>query len=418
MGANVLRAGRGRLHRLRGLLAAAACAVAAALGARAAEAGEPVKLLVELPSDVTQLTCGETVDLQIVGEDAQRARVGFGGRTVEVSATHGTVEQVRPPYSFRYRTPATLPDLTNVRIRAWLKEQPEVRGEVTVPVLPPAPFKRLVLAGPGSTPAGAVLEFTLKGETADGRPGDVDDATVNLRIERGRGTITLVRPGRYRLDTPADASGTVRVVASLKRYPDVAGSLDVLVTGGGGPSNPPPGGGNPPPGGGNPPPSGGNPPPSGGNPPPPSTPPGDEPEDPKDFVLWPSGQVRVEVWRTKENEGDKWSRDRNRVTPGGDFASSSPWQKIRIGVLRKDVKNVQVDEQLTVKGDWVSVPQSKDGRLVVVDRKDGTKAVHYEAMIPETGRRMTMRLTLRLQDGTRIEEVFVLRRVERAPEKK
>lgn len=217
----------------RRLAAAVACAVAGVFGASAAQAGEPVKLLIELPPDVSAVNCGETVDLQIVGEDAGRTRVGFGGKTVEFSATYGNVEVVQQPYKFRFRAPATLPDVTNVRIRAWLKEAPEVVGETTVPVIPPAPFRRLVLQGAGSTPAGASVDLFLRGETAAGTLTEVPEGTVTLTVT-GPGRVTLLRTSRYRFETDMNASGTARIVASLVRYPNVTGTLDILVTGGSG----------------------------------------------------------------------------------------------------------------------------------------------------------------------------------------
>ncbi|MCE9636272.1 MAG: DUF11 domain-containing protein [Planctomycetes bacterium] len=233
--------------------AAAAVAFVAVglLGAVAAEAGDPVRLLIEVPPDVTSLDCGETVDLQIVGEDASRTRVGFSGRNVEVSATQGTVEIVQQPYRFRFRAPATLPDVTNVRIRAWLKEAPEIVGETTVRVVPPAPFRRLVLQGAGSTPAGASVDLLLRGETATGALADVPDGAVTLTVT-GPGRVTLLRTSRYRFETDMNASGTARIVASLNRYPSVTGTMDILVTGGSGGSLPlppvvPPSAGGPPP---------------------------------------------------------------------------------------------------------------------------------------------------------------------------
>lgn len=406
-------------RRFRRALGAIVWAAAALFGAARADAGDAVRLLLELPSDVKQLTCGEVVDLQIVGEDAQRTRVAFGGRTVEVSATAGAVELVKGPYGYRYRTPAALADVTNVRIRAWLKEAPEVQGEVSVPVLPPAPFKRLVVHGAGSTPAGAALELTVRGEAQDGQMRDVPDGTMKVTVS-GKATVTFLRPGRYRLETSSDATGTIRVTASLLRYPDVTGTLDVLVTGGATPpppapddppgNPPPPPPTNPPPGDGKP--GGGK--PGGGKP----GKPGDD--DPDDYVVWPGGKVRVEVWRVRATETDTWSKDRDRVKPGGEFVSVHPLQKIRFGVLLKNVKSVEIEEvtgSTEKKYVVVRLKDPKEGRFQVNDREDGTKAVHYVATVPE-GKSVKATLLLTLTDGKVVQETFVLRRAEPDPPRK
>ena len=403
----------GRFGVLRRFAAAAAFAVASLFGGGTAEAGEPVKLLVELPPDVKSLDCGETLDIQIVGLDSAGARVAFGGRKVETSATAGSVELVKEPYQFRYRTPATLPDITNVRLRAWLKEAPEISGEVVVQVIPPAPFKRLVLQGPGSSPAGATADLLLRGETADGQLLDVPENTVTVRVE-GPGTVAYLRNSRYRYESPANATGTAKIVAALNRYPSVGASLDILITGGAAPAptpTPAPPPKNPPGGNAQPP-----------APPPPVTPPvppkpGTKPgaDDNDEPVAWPGGNVRVEVWRVKDLAEEEWSKEKDLVKPGADFASPRAFQKVRVATLRTDIKSVELEETV-VTGDKtvtkkLTPSKEKEGRYMLVERASHVRAIHFECEIPEAGRQVTMKLTLTYNDGKQSTDTFVLKRV-------
>lgn len=443
----------------------AAALVAAALPAAApaaAQQADPAKLLVELPADVTSLNCGETVDLQIVGETAAKQRVGFSGKTVEVSATFGAVEVIQQPYKFRYRTPATLPDITNVRIRAWLKEAPEIVGETIIQVIPPSPFKRLILQGAGSTPAGASLDVWLKGETPAGQITEVPENTVNVRVE-GAGSITFVKAGRYRLDTPANANGNVRIVAALQRYPNIATTMDVLVTGGSGSAAPPPvsSGSNPPSssGSGSGASSGGS---SGGNaasggsssggsssggassggsssggsnpPAPPSaggssggtssgssgSSSGGTTEKPKPAtdedgdIVWTSGAVVLRSWQTRPNESSEWGpKGRDLPAAGKEFEAANPSHWVRWSTNRTDITKVELEEWPGDKKDKVNRIQagkdaSKDDRFrLVQDAKIKGWRMAYQFTIPENVRRWTVAVIQTTADGKTIRDEFV-----------
>ena len=418
---------------LRRRAAAAALAAVALVGGRAALAGDPVKLLVELPPDVQSVNCGETVDLQIVGEDASKTRVGFSGKTVEVSATYGTVEEVQQPYKFRYRTPATLPDVTSVRLRAWLKEAPEISGEITVQVIPPAPFTRLVIQGPGSTPAGASLDLLLRGETADGKLQEVPEGTVTVKVD-GPGAIALVRTSRYRFDANANGSGTATVTATLNRYPKINATLAILVTGGAS------GGGQAPAGGGQAP-TGGAQPPVPPTPVPPVVPvppvegvkplpaPGaghkpaadDEDDDDSskrpDPVVWTSGTVRLDVWRVRGADDKKWGRVTRRLpAKGEELTAGREFQRIRVTVLAQKPKKIEVQESSPGKEKKEPVvrtlEQEEGGRLSITPNEDGTTTVIYDTWEIAVNRKLVVSVIVTHADDHVTRDDFVVRRIE------
>jgi len=97
-----------------------ALAVVAGL-AGSALAGDAVKLIVEPPKDVANVEAGDSgVDVQIYGQDAAGARVGVGGKTVEVSATNGDLVLVESPSKYHYTPPASINALVTTLLSARL----------------------------------------------------------------------------------------------------------------------------------------------------------------------------------------------------------------------------------------------------------------------------------------------------------
>ncbi len=218
------------------ILARVLSALVLGAAASAALAAEPVRLVVELPVDGRVVEAGRTVDFQVVGQDPSGARVGFGDRNVELSATEGTVEVVRRPYAFRFRAPQRLERPLPVRIRAWLREAPHIRGETTVEVKAVAPYTRLVLRGATSTPPGAAVEVEVLGERADGSVVRVVDEQVTAVLS-GPGRIESPSAGLFRYVAAAEGSDGSRpgsraeIEATLQRWPEVRGRMSILVTG-------------------------------------------------------------------------------------------------------------------------------------------------------------------------------------------
>lgn len=401
-------------RRAASLLAMFAVAV---FGAGAALAGDAVKLQFEFTDDRTQLNAGESIDVQIVGVDAAGARVGF--KDLEVSSTGGSFVIRQQPFFCRYTAPSEGTDVATYRLRAWLKAKPEVSGEASITVIPPPAYKRLSLAGPGTTPAGAFVDLDLTGENAQGQMVAADPATVNVKVASGAGTVTLVKPGRYRLMTDVKDSGTTRVVASLVRHPSIQSSVDVVITGSATPQPQPqpqppvpPAGGSGGSGGSGgaippaPPPSGGA---GGGTKPPADTP---KPVD-KNDVVWPSGNIRIGAWRTMAAGETDWSdSEKSMPKPGGEFVARKDKQKLRIVVERKDVIKVELEEYVgEKKGAEVKwLEPGKGTRFELERNKKDQYVVHYEASPPDNGKPLNLAILLTLQDGKVAREELVLRR--------
>ncbi|MCG3133091.1 MAG: hypothetical protein HMLKMBBP_00184 [Planctomycetes bacterium] len=404
--------------------AAAYLAVFAAtvLGAGRALAGDAVKLQFEFIDDRTQINAAESIDVQIVGIDATGARVGF--KDLEVSATGGTFTVVRQPFSCRYTAPAEGTDLAAYRLRAWLKARPEVSGEATITVIPPPAYKRLAMTGPGTTPAGAFVDLDLLGENAAGQMVAADPATVSVKVASGPGTITLVKPGRYRLATEVKDTGTSRVVASLVRHPSIQSTVDVVVTGAATPQPqpqpqplpvPPPTGGSGSSGGGTPPapPAGGG---AGG---------GTKPVDPpkpvdKNDVVWPSGNIRIGAWRTMAAGDADWSdSEKSMPKPAGEFVARKDKQKLRIVIERKDTIKVELEEWIGDKkgADVKRLDPTKDGRFQLERNKKDQYVIHFEAAPPDNGKPLNLAILLTFADNKIAREEIVLRRDAPEPKK-
>ncbi len=414
-------------------VAAVALFVGAAFGASDALAGDAVKLAVEMASDITEVEAGESVDVQIVGIDSTGSRVVI--KDVETSATYGNIVLVKAPYQFRYTAPTDLPDTTKVRIIARLKATPEIQGEMSIPVLPPVAYKRLILTGPGTTPGGLFVDFVLTGETPAGVIEPVKEATVKVAIASGPGTITFLRTGRYRYEAAANASGTAKITATLTKHPKVTTSAEILVvsaTGGGTPPTVPPtvppvtppssggssggnsGGGSSGGGtggtggtgssGGN---SGGN---SGGGATPPAV----------DGVVWSGGALKLTVWRTRQMPETDWAKADEKKLPkaGEELGALAPQQRVRLVYARTDIAKVECEEWVGKKGtDIKRIDPSKDGRFQLDINKGGNRIIILECNTPENGTPVTMSLLVTLNDGKIIREDFVFRRGEKAPEK-
>lgn len=410
-------------------VAAVALFVGAAFGASDALAGDAVKLAVEMADEVTQVEAGQSVDVQIVGIDSTGARVVI--KDVETSATHGNIVLVKAPYQFRYTAPTDLPDTTRVRLIARLKATPEIQGETAIQVLPPVPYKRLILTGPGTTPGGLFVDFVLTGETPAGLVEPVKEATVNVAIASGPGTITFLRTGRYRYEAAANASGTAKITATLTKHPKVTTSAEILVvsaTGGGTPPTVPPtvppvtppssggssggnsGGGSGGSGGsgGN---SGGG---TGGNSGGGATPPA------VDGVVWSGGALKLTVWRTRQLAETDWAKADEKKLPkaGEELGALAPQQRVRLVYARTDIAKVECEEWVGKKGtDIKRIDPSKDGRFQLDINKGGNRIIILECNTPENGTPVTMSLLVTLNDGKIIREDFVFRRGEKAPEK-
>lgn len=389
------------------------------LAPRTALAGDPVKLQIELPPDVTSLRAGEAVDVQVVPIDAAGARVVPGGRTIEVSATAGTFEVVKRPYEYRFTAPAKPADFTDVRLRAWFKEAPEVAGEATVRVTPPPPFKRIVIDGAGTAPAGSRLDLRVRGEAPDGAMTDLTDALAEAKVE-GPGAVSYLRAGWLRYQAPDDAKGTATVVVTLRRHPEVAASHPVLVAGTGDAAPPPPA---PPAPGVEPTPPKETPKEDGGKggaeaPPPPPTEKGEKGEkgeksDEPEGVVWPGGNLKVGTWRTRSESDTEFAAEaKDLPKPGGEFTATKEWQKLRIVVLRTDVSKVEVEEYVGERrsADVKRLEPSKDGRFRLEKNKKGNFVVHYEGQTPEGGKPLVCAILLSTADGKVVREELTLRR--------
>lgn len=398
----------GAVARIRRFAAALAASVCVAVSAAAAFAGDAVKIQVELPPDVDALKVGESVDVQVVGIDAGGARVAFGGRTVETSATVGKLEVVKAPYQYRFTAPDRLADFATARLRAWLKEAPEVSGEATVKVVPLPPFRRITLKGAGSTPTGTTVDIRVQGEGADGALTDMTEGHVEPSVD-GPGTVAFFRAGWLRYEAPAKGRGTAKVVVKLRRHPEVAATHEILLTGDGAPPQPVP----------TPKPGDGKDPPPAPQPPAPKPPAPQPPADDKDDgggVVWPSGNVKVGTWRTKAAGELEFSAEaKDLPQAGGEFVSAKEWQKLRVVVLRTDVAKVELEEFVGERkgADVKRLEPSKDGRFRLERNKRDQYVVHYEGQTPDGGKPLVVALLIATTDGkTHREELTLRRRVE------
>jgi hypothetical protein len=357
----------------RSLLAAAV--LVAGLSA-SATAGEAVKLQIEPPKGTTAVEFGDPgIDVQIVGVDAAGERTGFGDKTLEVSATEGELVAVEGKFKYRYVPPAKPGKVESATLRAWFKQTPDVKGELTLDLTGKRPFEHLVLVAPSATVQfGASMDVEVKGVKSDSTTAPLGDAKVTVSLE-GAGTLSQVSDTVWRLTAPAepDAKSGAQVAnlrARLNRFPRAVGELSITFT----------------------------------NDAPPATPPA-KPEakgEKKDKdgepagVVWPSGNVRMLVWRTKEKAEDEWSKETHDLPePGGKLIARARLSKLRIEILRDDVRKVELEWYVgEKKGAPIHIDDAdKDGRLtteigksgkrhaLLVCESDESKPVHYDLLL-------------------------------------
>ncbi len=365
-----------------------------------ARAGAADRLKIEIPPDVETLKPGETIGVQVVGIDADGARVGFGKKQVVLTATHGKVEVVKAPYEYRYTAPAGGAAALTVRLSARLEGAPRVRGTLDVTVQAAAApagkrgFVRLVLKSAAETvPFGQTVAIQVHGERADGTLEPIKDRQVTVTT-KGPGTTKAVF-GTVSYTAPARAEsnpkGTrVTLTAALTRRPEIKGSLEFVL--GRYPGGKPP-------------------------PPPPENDPGkdDVPSSANDSpgVTWPSGNVRVATWRTRDTATLDWSKKTRKLPDSGaEFVAQAPWQKLRVVVLRSDIVKVEFEWWVgRKKGAGVHVEKAgSDGRFRLQRNKSGNYVCHLEGSPPDTGKPLRLNLLLTRSDGSILREEMVMRR--------
>jgi hypothetical protein len=371
-----------------------------------ASAGEAVKLLLELPKNTTSVEAGDPgLDVQVVGIDATGARVGFGDRKVETSANEGELILVEAPYKYRYVPPATVAQSTAVTLRAWLKQSPEVKGEVSLSVVQKRPFERLALVAPATSLAlGTSMEIEVRGVRADGTSAPIKDLKVTMSSE-GVGTVEPTAATVFRLTAPAKTEtkligATAHLRASLDAYPKVAGELSIVLTGEAPPAAP-----------------------GGTTPVPPVKPPAPEPTPPQpapaagsekeEGVLRPSGNVRLLIWRSKHKKGDDWpTKEREDLPPAGKpFVARAAFHRLRVEIERDDVRKVELEWYVgEKKGSPIHVDdQDKDGRLRTEKNKAGKTCAILEFETPDE-KPLILNLLLTTAKGEVLKEEFVVQR--------
>jgi hypothetical protein len=373
----------------------------------AAAAGDAVKLQVELPKDTTTVEAGDPgIDVQIVGIDAAGERTVFGGRTLEVSATEGDLAVVEAPYKYKYIPPAKVDKPTPVTLRAWFKQTPDVKGEAAIEVVGHRPFERLVIVSSSATQQfGTTMDVEVRGVKADSTTTALGDAKVTL-TDDGAGTVAPVSDAVFRLTAPAkpDAKAGAQVAhlhARLVKHPRVVGDLVVTFT-----NDAPPPGPVPPPAPGTAPPV----PPVPAAPAAPAAPKSATKEGEPEGVLWPSGNVKLLVWRTKNDKEEEWSKDEHKMpAPGGELIAGSRMSKLRIEIERDDVKKVELQWYVgDKKGAPIHIDDAdKDGRLTTEKGKSGKT---HAILICETdeSKPVIYDLLLTTAKGEVITEEFVL----------
>lgn len=361
--------------------------------AAAARAGEPERLLVEVPPDVRALEPGERLDVvQVVGVDADGARVGFPGRSPTLTASAGTVEPVEPPYRFAYTAPARIDGPLTVTLEAELPDRPGVRGTLRLDVLPPGPYVRLrVEAGAERVAWGEELEVQVRGETRDGKLVAVADRRIEVAVD-GPGELTFVRLGHYRFRAPAapaeDGRSEATIRAHVARDAAVHGRLALLLgTARLGRTEP-----------------------EAGNEP---VPDGDEDEggaarDTKG-VDWPGGRLRLTSWRVRTGEDDaKGRRMRRMPEPGGELAAREPLQRLRIVVTADAVTGARAEARLGPAPGRAA--ESNAVELATKRNKGGALVLLLDARPPADGTELRVALVLEREGAAPLRDVLVLRR--------
>ena len=381
--------------------------------AAVASAGDAVKLVVELPKNTTSVEAGDPgLDVQIVGLDATGARVGFGERTVETSANEGELVLVEKPYKYRYVPPAAVEQATPVTLRAWLKQAPDVKGEASLSLVQKRPFERLALVAPATQLAlGTSMEIEVRGVKADGTSAAIKGLKVTMASE-GVGTVEPTAATVFRFTAPAKTEtkmigATAHLRAQLDAYPKVAGELSIVLTGEAPPAAP-----------------------GGATPVPPTSkePPAPQPQQPQpaqpapapaaandkdEGVLWPGGNVKLLIWRTKHKKEDEFpKKDREDLPPAGKpFIARAQFHRLRVEVLRDDVRKVELEWYIgEKKGAPIHVDdQDKDGRLRTEKNKAGKTCAILEFETPDE-KPLILNLLLTTDKGEVLKEEFVVQR--------
>lgn len=369
-------------------------------------AGDAVRLVVELPSDLGVLRPSATVDVQVVGVDDSGERCGFGGDQVVLSASHGSVEDVKRPYSFRYTAPPEAAGRVRVTLSAHLRGKPAVRGSaellvVGAPRTEAAPFEKLLLRPTGDTnvPFDGTLTVEILGVRGGGGETLLTDQPVDVTVEGGPagatalGDVTRAGAAAVRYTAPPRGAGVprgteLRLVARLRSHTEVEGSLTIhLGRKREGPEAEPPA------------------PPPDPAPPAPTT----ESEEDKAGVLWPSGNIRVAVWRTREADGEYPKEPRKLPAAGGRFVAPQAVQKIRVVIENEAVVGLSMEWYLGGKQDAEihREKSSSDGPFRVTRNKDGKASVHIELPVPEDKTPVHAFLLLSLSDRRVVREEFV-----------
>ena len=386
----------------------AVAALAALAGT--ASAGDAVRILIEPPKDVVNVEAGDPgIDVQIVGQDAANIRVAFGDKKVEVSATDGELVLVEAPYKYKYIPPATVDAATSVTLRAWLKQTPGVSGQATIQLLPRRPFERLALvAAATKLELGKSMEIEVRGVRADGTSANIKGYKVILNSE-GVGTVEQMAATVFRYVAPARtepkyAGATAHLRAHIEGYRSVNGDLSIVLMLEAPPAAP--GGSSPP---ASPPPSS----PPTTNPPPAGTPPRVPPVQGEDGVLWPSGNVKLLVWRTKALKTDEWpTKEREDVGgPGKTLVARAQYHRLRIEIQRADVRKVELEWFVgDKKGAAVHIDDAdKEGRLRIEKNKAGKTCAIIEVETPDE-KPLILNLLLTTAKGEILKEEFVIQR--------
>jgi len=328
--------------------AALGLAVLAAI-ALPAHAEEATRLLVEVSKKSEVIAPGDSVSVQVVGVSDTGARVGFDGRSVELRATTGAIGVVKRPYKFLYTAPAAVDGPTEVVLRARLAEAPNVRGKATLRIVPreeePGTYRKLILRTQSQQLAlGAALEVEILGDTGSGPAAPLTDRRVTL-LALGHtdpaGEVGFVKQGVFRYTAPSPGGAykpgdKIRLVAALDRGGSVRGETSITLT------RPVP----------DEQPDAAVPPRDEETPVPPVKPRGDEPADVKPSpgepeagkgLLFPSKNVRVMMWRTKDLPAQEFQKSRALPSGGTRFIAPAAIQKLRFVVERQDVKNVTLE---------------------------------------------------------------------------
>jgi hypothetical protein len=131
-------------------------------------------------------------------------------------------------------------------------------------------------------------------------------------------------------------------------------------------------------------------------------------------VLWTSGHVRLEVWRLRDGEKAAWAPEEPKLpAAGAAFVADRNIHKIRAAVTASNVAKIEVEEWVGPRGGPVTkLEPAKDGRLQLVERKDGARVVHYEVRLPDGNRAASMAIVLTFPDGTSTRDEFTFRRAE------